>query len=287
MSETAHKNTYWELVRALPRPTDDQVESFIQHVSQADNWLKQLPLHGGPRVTFLLDPNAGTRVNKMLDTGRYFIEPLTGDTELVHGSELPTDEYRKRFGFMNYHVPLGGGTAAVDEGIMVRALLPEPGVVQNGAVVPVPDAIRATACAPGAFLHRTFRGENGPGTMRRFRYAVERLAKLDTTPNDDPLIEKIHNWIANTKAQDEEGFRAWLRFRSGENADEMDSATRWQRYIEWRDDETCVRMHVEQDEEFRNSGIPEAVEAAHQKAIDQVRGSARAMLSALDAAPQS
>ena len=285
MNENANPNIYWDLVRALPHPTDQQVEAFVDHVSRAENWLKQLPLGGGPELTMLLDPNAGARVNKMMDTGRYFIEPLTPETELVHGSELPTDDYRKRFGFLNYYVPLGGGAAAVDVGIMVRALPPEPGVVHNGAVVPLPESIRRTACRPSAFLHGTFRGATGPGTMRRFRYAVERLAKLETTPLDDPLIQRIHNWIAGTKAQDEEGFGAWLRFRSGENVDELDAATRWQRYVEWRDDETCVRMHVEQDEEFRNSGIPEAVEAAHRTAVEQVRTSARAMLAALDGAP--
>ncbi len=222
----------------------------------------------------------------MMDNDRYFVEPLTPETELVHGSELPTDEYRRRFGFLNYHVLLGGGTAYVDAGIMVRAMLPEPGVVQNGAFVPLPESLRATATRPGAFLHGTFRGAEGPGTMRRFRYAVERLAKLDTTPQDDPLIERVSVWIADMKAQDDEGFRAWLRFRSGEDADELDSATRWQRYVEWRDDETCVRMHVEQDEQFRNSGIPEAVEGAHREAFQQVRVAVRAMLAALDQAPE-
>jgi len=281
-SDNAHR--YWELVRALPRPTDQQVAAFVEHVSEADNWLKVLPLAGGPPLTLLLDPNAGARVNKMVDRDHYIVEPLTSDTELVHGSELPTDEYRKRFSFLNYHVPVGGGTASVDAGIMVRALLPEPGIVHQGAVVPLPETLCATASYPGAFLHGTFRGATGPGAMRRFRYAVERLAKLDTTPTGDPLVQRVHAWIAGAKAQDEEGFGAWLRFRSGEKVDDLDSATRWQRYIEWRDDDTCVRMHVEQDEEFRNSGIPEAVESAHRAAVEKVRGSARALLKALDAA---
>jgi hypothetical protein len=278
----AQAQTYGELVRALPRPASTQVEAFVEHVAGADNWLKLLPLGGGPDLVVFLDPNAGARVNRVQASGRYFVELLTPASELVHGSELPTDEYRRRFGFLNYHLDAGGGTAAVEGHLLVRALLPEPGIVHAGALVPLPAALRATAGRPGAFLHATFRGGTGTGTVRRFRYAIERLGKLDGAPAEHPLIARIRAWIQHGKTQDDAGFRAWLQAR-GEQPDALDATARWQRYVEWRDDDACVRLHAAQDEEFDRSGIPTEVIAAHHAALDIVRGSVHTMLSALDA----
>ena len=274
--------SYRELVRALSRPTEAQVEAFVQHVAEADNWLKLLPTGGGPDLVVYLDPNAGARVNRVQATGRYVVELLMPASELVHGSELPTDEYRRRFGFLNYYVAAGGGTAAVEAHILLRALLPEPGIVHAGTLVPLPPELRATAGRPSAFLHATFRGGTGTGTVRRFRYAIERLGKLDESPADHPLIRRIREWIQHGKAQDEAAFRAWLLAR-GEELDALDAAARWQRYVEWRDDDACVRLHAVQDEEFDRSGIPAEVIVVHHAALDIVRGSARAMLAALDA----
>jgi hypothetical protein len=90
--------SYLELVRALPRPDPHQIESFLEHVSEADNWLKLLPLQGGPALCVLLDPNAGARVNRFAESERYAVETLASASELLHGSALPTDEYRSRPG---------------------------------------------------------------------------------------------------------------------------------------------------------------------------------------------
>jgi hypothetical protein len=273
--------TYLELVRSLPRPTEAQVEAFVEHVAGADNWLKLLPLRGGPPLVTFLDPNAGARVNRLEKSGRYAVELLTLGSDLVHGSELPTDEYRRRHGFLAYHIQLGGGTASREEGVLLRALLPEPGILHAGVLVPLPESILATAGRPGAFLHSTFRGASGPGQVRRFRYAVEKLGKLDL-PHEEPLVQRLQTWVQECKAQDEAAFREWLAAAHGEAEGSLDEPSRWRRYVEWRDEEACARLHATQDEAFQKSGIPEAVVAAHREALDSVRRSTRSMLEVLD-----
>lgn len=272
--------SYLDLVRALPVPTDGQVEAFLSFVSEADNWLKLLPLHGGPQLTVWLDPNAGARVNRVAHTGKYVVEPLTPRSELLHGSEMPTDEYRRRHGFLTYHVQTGGGTAGVEDGVLVRAMLPEPGVIHAGELVPVPDRLRGTGTQPGAFLHGTLRGASDAGGRRRFRYAVERLGKLDSVTSDDPLIERIRAWTRTCKEADDAGFHSWMQVRGREPA-ALDEAERWRFYVEWRDDEACMRLHAEQDDAFEKSGIPAEIVRAHTQAIDAVRRAVRGMLRVL------
>ena len=277
----ARARTYVELVQALPLPTEAQIEAFVQHVAGAENWLKLLPLRGGPPLVVFLDPGAGTRLNRLEASGRYAVEPLTPQSEWVHGSELPTDEYRRKHGFLSFHIQLGGGAAAVEAGVVLRALLPEPGIVMAGALVPLPERLRATACRPGAFLHSTFRGATSPGELRRFRYTVEKLVKQNDLPRQDALVQRIEAWIQKCKLEDEAGFGKWLAGAHGESAAALDEPSRWKRYVEWRDEDACVRMHAAQDTEFQASGIPEAVVAAHREALDMVRGATRAMLAVL------
>ncbi|UCE04010.1 MAG: hypothetical protein JSW67_07515 [Candidatus Latescibacterota bacterium] len=274
--------SYLEFARVLPRPDPRQIESFLEHVSEADNWLKLLPLEGGPELCVLLDPNAGARVNRFAESGQYVVETLTPASELLHGSELPTDEYRSRFGFLGYHVQTGGGTLALEGGVFIRALMPQPGIIHAGALLPIPQALRQTAARPGAFLHGTLRGASDAGGARRFRYAVERLAKLESVPDADPLIERIRSWIERSKREDESGFRDWLRSRHDQSPEELDEPGRWRHYVEWRDDDACMRLHAEQDRSFQTTGIPEEVTARHGRAVEAVRRSIHAMLATLD-----
>lgn len=272
---------YMDLVRALPRPTREQVEAFLTHLADADNWLKLLPLRGGPEVTVYLDPSAGTRLNRDRDSDRYAVQPLGAADELVHGSELPTDVHRRRFGYLNYHVHLGAGTAVVEAGVMLRALLPEPGIVHAGAFVPLPAVVRATASRPGAFLHGTFRGAAARSERRRFRYAVERLAKLEALPSEDAMVQRLRTWVERCKEEDHAAFDTWLHSAHGEASGTLAEAARWQRYVEWRDEEACMRLHEAQDEAFERTGIPEAIVAEHARALEMVRHSVRTMLDAL------
>jgi hypothetical protein len=49
---------YYDLIRPLPLPTDEQVARFAKHVQFAHSWYKHLPLEGEEFVIFF-DPNAG------------------------------------------------------------------------------------------------------------------------------------------------------------------------------------------------------------------------------------
>jgi hypothetical protein len=270
-----------QLVRGLPRPSPAQVEDFLAHLADADNWLKLLPLQGGPELSVYLDPSAGARLNRGRGSGRYAVEVLGADAELVHGSELPTDAYRRRFGFLTYHLRLGGGTAGEEGGVLLRALLPEPGIVHAGALVPLPAPLRALSCRPGAFLHGTFRGASGRGEKRRFRYAVERLAKAEAVRRDHPLVPRIREWVERCKEEDRRAFGAWVRSVPGESDTALDETARWQRYVAWRDDDACMRLHEAQDAAFEATGIPAAVVREHERAVDLVRQSVRRLLAAL------
>ncbi len=271
-------STYAELVQPLPQPTPRQIDAFVEHVAEADNWLKLLPLEGGPALHVYLDPNAGTRLNRRRETGHYFVEPLTAASELIHGSELPTDQYRARFGYLTYQIDLGAGTAALDDGVMRRAHLPQPGVIHAGALVALPEPLRALAPQPGAFLHGTFRGVQGKGSARRFRYAVERLTKLENVAESHPLVQRLRVWVKQCHAEDHAGFQKWLRATHGESPQELDANTRWQRYIVWRDEETCTRLHDTQDEAFMQTGIPDEVVQRHAQAVERLREAIGAVL---------
>ena len=88
---------YREFVRHLPRPSEAQIDDFVQFVSEDHSWYKKLPLlPPGERFQFFLDPLAGfTRL----------IQPAAGVEALerkVPGGNwtFTTEEYRSRFGHL-------------------------------------------------------------------------------------------------------------------------------------------------------------------------------------------
>ena len=51
---------YMQVVRVLPRPSPEQISSFVAYVAGAHSWYKHLPLTPpGVQFFFFLDPNAG------------------------------------------------------------------------------------------------------------------------------------------------------------------------------------------------------------------------------------
>ncbi len=276
---------YLDCVRELPLPSSGQVEAFVRHVAEAENWLKTTPFEGGAPVIAALDPNAGARINAARGGGRRFgIETLQEGAELLHGSELPTARYRERFGFLAYWTDLGAGTAAVEGDVLRRARLPGPGVVHEGDFVPLPESWLALACHPGALLHATFQGAQDAGGWRRFRFAVERLPKLEGARADHPLVRDIERWHAACRAEDETAFAAWLQVEHAELPSALDADAHWQRYIVWRDSDACTALHHDQDERFRQSDIPERVVRSHHDALQCVHAMINAVLEKLRAA---
>lgn len=273
---------YFDLVRGLSVPSQEQAEAFVDHVADAENWLKTAPFEGGAVVTVYLDPHAGARLDRDRASDHWVAAEIQSGDELLHGSELPTATYRKRFGFLQYHADLGAGTAEVDAGVLRRAHLPEPGIVEAGRLIPVPASIRTLACRPGALLHGTFRGGFDEGSRRRFRFAVERLPRLEGAPAGHPLLERIQAWTTACRAEDQTAFAAWLHSVHAEEAAALEASSRWRRYVEWRDEELCASMHRDQDARFEASGIPIEIVRLHEEARVLLRRALADMLCAVE-----
>jgi hypothetical protein len=93
----------------LPRPTDDRYREFAKHVSEAHSWYKHLPLLTGGRFVVFLAPDSGIRglVARLEGTGYQLMTPPEGPmfTEAnprLHYSWKTSEEYRRRFGYLDY-----------------------------------------------------------------------------------------------------------------------------------------------------------------------------------------
>lgn len=73
---------------SLPRPSPEQVAEFVSHVSWAHSWYKHLPLLTGGEFAFFLAADAG--------------DGYTSESPRLHYSWNTTQEYRERFGFLDY-----------------------------------------------------------------------------------------------------------------------------------------------------------------------------------------
>lgn len=93
---------YRTIISALPRPSDHQIENFIEFVCSAHSWYKHLPLDPpGMPFRFFIDPYAG--YDRILrDDGRVMHEERTENSKRFHYTWMTTDEYRKRFGYLAY-----------------------------------------------------------------------------------------------------------------------------------------------------------------------------------------
>jgi hypothetical protein len=96
-------------IRSLPQPTDDQYTAFADHVGEAHSWYKHLPiLNGGQFVVFLApDSGIGRLVARFEGTGYQLVTPPEGPvfTEAnprLHYSWRISEEYRRRFGYLDY-----------------------------------------------------------------------------------------------------------------------------------------------------------------------------------------
>jgi hypothetical protein len=79
-------------MRGLPRPTEEQLKSFADHVLAAHSWYKHLP-PTGERFVFFVAADAG--------------EGYTEAQPRYHYSWRTTEEYRRRFGFLDYQWEYG------------------------------------------------------------------------------------------------------------------------------------------------------------------------------------
>lgn len=72
----------------LPLPTEEQYEKFAQHICWAHSWYKHIPLFDGAEFIFFLSEFAGGEFSE--------------DNPRLHYSWTTRDEYRQRFGYLDY-----------------------------------------------------------------------------------------------------------------------------------------------------------------------------------------
>jgi len=111
---------YKERCQRLPQPTEAQIAGFLSYVFEAHSWYKHLPAFPpGRTFQFYISPYAGCDTVVDSDGTPHFVERL-GQDPLLHYSQLPTAEYRRRFGFLQYRTLAGTAVAGVDKDSRLR-----------------------------------------------------------------------------------------------------------------------------------------------------------------------
>jgi hypothetical protein len=93
---------YRGYVRRLPRPSEEQIEDYVQFVSGAHSWYKHLPLlPPGEPFRFFVDPLSG--FDRVIQRDGSVIHHERTDTSLqFHYTWMTTKEYRRRFAYLAY-----------------------------------------------------------------------------------------------------------------------------------------------------------------------------------------
>jgi len=207
---------YLALVRNLPLPTSEQRRNFVDYVACAHSWYKHLPafLPGAP-FYFYIDRPAGCNWVRPQD-GSYVVAER--QKEGFHYSDIPTAEYRTRFGYLSYScasgtaVFAGGGALTLPRDKVVAipgedarpSYLPE--AVLNTGRLGLTAVIHANFAAfPWAALPRseTTRGiywptESGGGqTLNR---VFKRLAEMRTPEYQSESCERVEMWLKDREA---------------------------------------------------------------------------------------
>lgn len=98
---------YRDLIASAALPTAAQMEHFIDHVFDAEDWDAALPAGAGSKIPFtvFIDPHAG--LDRVFDEGgRTFFLTRTKNSLQAHRSWRETSAYRQRLGFLAFACPL-------------------------------------------------------------------------------------------------------------------------------------------------------------------------------------
>jgi hypothetical protein len=105
---------YLSLISDIPLPTQQQKENFVEYVSHAHSWYKNLPMYqSGAPFYFFIDKYAGYDRFLQKD-GTAFLEARV--TKGFHYSALPTAEYLAYFGHLAYSCGFGKTVVLLSEG---------------------------------------------------------------------------------------------------------------------------------------------------------------------------
>jgi hypothetical protein len=138
---------YAAVIRSLPAPTLGQTERFARYVSGAHSWYKHLPVH--PRVPFVfyLDPGAGMN-HVRTATGETALVEIADESTRFHYTWQMTSDYRRRFGYWNYHAAYGTSFMYGGEGGVINTAGAGLSILlESGDWVGVPPELAETGTA--------------------------------------------------------------------------------------------------------------------------------------------
>lgn len=128
---------YRSLFCGQPPPTKAQIANFVDYVARKHSWYKHLPLTPpGKRFLIYLDPGAGMQRFKHADGAQGYRE-IQADASLFHHAQLPTEEYRRRFGLLNV-LDRGAPDFSLHSAAEVAYFEAAPGVLVDGKPMSVP-----------------------------------------------------------------------------------------------------------------------------------------------------
>lgn len=149
-----NKNNYLEIIRQLPRPTTEQTEHFAAYVSNAHSWYKHLPIR--PKVQFVLYLDPGAGMQRLRDSaGKVRLTAITDKSSEFHYTWQKTDDYRRRYGYWNYHSTRSAPSFvyASDGGLVSTAGQGLRIMTATGEVVAVPsDLVQKGTALVNAFM---------------------------------------------------------------------------------------------------------------------------------------
>jgi hypothetical protein len=138
------ESRYLVEVRRLPRPSNAQVDAFVEYVTVAHSWYKHLPAAPpGKLFLFFLNPNAGRERGARRSGSSY--RDRTTDTprdERFHYTWRPTAEYVQLFGHLDYFASAGTSfLVPTMRGVLDTRAVPEI-QASDGAWLELPEEIR-------------------------------------------------------------------------------------------------------------------------------------------------
>lgn len=163
---------YIDLTRDLPLPTARQKSNFSDFVAHGHSWYKHLPLvPPGVPFYFFLDPSAGM---DLVRTKKGEWEARKRWESGFHYSEIPTEEYREKFGYLAYSADAGTTVVSNTEDVVVRRDYMAVTMTANGKTVGLPEEFLEAGIAElTGIIHTAVHGMLPQILPRRERREVE------------------------------------------------------------------------------------------------------------------
>jgi hypothetical protein len=227
------ESRYLAEVRRLPRPSDAQVETFVEYVTVAHSWYKHLPLKPpGKLFLFYLNPNTGREWVATMIGGGY--RDRTNDTptwERFHYTWRPTAEYVELFGHLDYFASAGTSFLVPTRGGVLDTRARPKIQAADGEWLELPDAIHTVGAAhltaaihPLAWVggwRRQLRSHSDVGSTYPDRAPSEQIilaaqremsrrlgAHADAgLPRGSPDPEELKEWMPATASKQTERMR--------------------------------------------------------------------------------